>query len=179
MTEHQIGLNGVSSEVQIAVLHAQIISPIRLIFNGERWGLARIQDFELRHDDFDVTCCHLGIFGLTNFYIARHFDDKFTTEFARFQAQLFVAVHVEGELSQAITVPQIDKCHSTQISGALNPSAEDDLLTCMFGAQVAACMRSMHDVLMILSFGSSAQRYFRNRLLFEWNWCGIFESDAP
>ena len=144
MAEHEVALNRLAAQVEVAELHAQVIATIGVVFDGKRRGLARIQDLELGDFDFDVPGGHLGVFGFADFDKTGRLDDEFPAELSSAQAERFVRIHVEGQLGQTVTVPDVDKGHSAQVAGALNPTAQGDGLACVFGAQFAASMRSMH-----------------------------------
>ena len=145
MAEHEVALNGLAAQVEVAELHAQIVATIGVIFNSKRRGLAGIQDVESGNFDFDVPGGHLGVFGFADFDKTCRLDDEFPAEFPSAQTERLIRIHIEGQLGQAVTVSDVDKGHSAQVAGALNPTAQGDGLACVFGAQFAASMRSMHD----------------------------------
>ena len=144
VAEHEVALYGLAAQVEVTELHPQIVAAIGIVFDGKRRGLAGIQDVELGDFDFDVPGGHLGVFGFTDFDESGRLNDEFAAELASAQAEGFVRVHVEGQLGQAVAVTDVDKGHSTQVAGALNPTAQGDGLACVVGAQFAASMRSMH-----------------------------------
>ena len=83
VAEHEVALDGLAAQVEVAELHPQVIAAIGVVFDGKRRGLAGIQDVELGDFDFDVPGGHLGVFGFADFDKTGRLDDEFPAELAR------------------------------------------------------------------------------------------------
>ena len=54
-----------TAQVEIAVLHAQLVTAIGIVFDGEWWGSALADDIEFTDDNLDVARRQLRILGIT------------------------------------------------------------------------------------------------------------------
>src|SRR5690606_37722084 len=67
------------------------------------------------------------------------------------QGEGFLAVRVEYHLSQALTIPNVEKDHPAMIPPTVNPPAESDFLICQRFVQLAAIMGTHHGVVFLWS----------------------------
>ncbi len=62
VAQDEFFLHGIAAQVQVAVLHAQFVSSIRVIVDGERWRFACVEQFEFFNDYLDITGGEFCIF---------------------------------------------------------------------------------------------------------------------
>ena len=65
MAQLQILSNTGTAQVEVAILHTNIVTTIGIVFNGEGRRLTLAQHIQLRNQNLDITRIHLGILGLT------------------------------------------------------------------------------------------------------------------
>ena len=144
MAEEQVPLDRASAQIQIAVLHAQVIPSIGVVFDGEGRGVGCIENGQVLNLNLDLTGRDLHVLGLALAYQAGGLDYEFTAEFSRFAAEVCVGVHVERELCDAVAVAEVDECEAAEVAGPLDPSAQDDGLSDVVGAEFAAGVGTVH-----------------------------------
>ena len=140
VAEQEVALNRTTAQVEVTVLHPQIVPTVGVVFDGKRRRVSRIEDGQAGDFDFDFTGWNLLVFGFAFTHGAYSLDHKLPTEFARLQAQVGVGVHVKGELRNAVAVAEVDKGHAAEVAGALDPTAQGDGLADVVGAKFAAVM---------------------------------------
>ena len=129
VTQFKILTHTIAAQVQIAVLHANVIAAIGLVLNGERWCLALAQHIQFLHQNLNVARRHLGILALALAHITFHLNAELASQFVGTVAQFLVRSLVEHQLSQSITVAQVGECHTTHLPHTLNPSGKRHALT--------------------------------------------------
>ena len=131
MAEFKVAAHGAAADVQIAVLHAQVIAAIGIFFNGEGRRVGGVEHGEFAHIDFDVACGHLVVLGIAFGHDALHLQNVFASKFVGALAKSCVSFFVENKLGDAIAVAQVDKGHTTHFAATLHPSSEGNGLANM------------------------------------------------
>ena len=132
MAQFKIGTHVFAAQVEVAVLHPQVVAAVRVVLNGERWSLGGIEYRKFCHDYLNVARRHLGVLVVSFVDLSSHLYHVLTTEFIGCITKCSIRFFVEYQLCDAVTVTQIDKRHSAHFADALDPSSQGD-----FGTYVA------------------------------------------
>ena len=62
VAQHQVPLHRLAPQVEVAVLHAQVVASVRRVFDGKRRRLAHVQHFKGRDVDLDFARGQLQVF---------------------------------------------------------------------------------------------------------------------
>ena len=84
VAEFHVAAHRIAAQVEVAVLHAQLISPIGFIFDGKRRRLGGIEHFEFIDDDFDFAGWNLQVLAFAFTHQTAHFHHEFAPEFRSF-----------------------------------------------------------------------------------------------
>ena len=144
MAQLQILAHDLSAQVQIAILHADVVAAVGLILDGEGRRLALAQDVEFLNQDLNVACGHLGILRLA---LADRTDDLnavFTAQLVSTLAELGVDGLVEHQLRQTIAIAQVGKRHAAHLARALYPSGQLHFLAGIGEPELTTCLCSIH-----------------------------------
>ena len=128
VAEFKVAAHGAAADVQIAVLHAQVIAAIGIFFNGEGRRVGGVEHGEFAHIDFDVACGHLVVLGVAFGHHTFHLQDVFASQFVGALAKGGVSFFVEYELGDAVSVAQVDKGHTTHFAATLHPACKGNAL---------------------------------------------------
>ena len=153
VTQHQRVLQRIAAQVQVPVFHADILSAVALVFDGEGRGDALVEDVDGVHLDFDVARIHLRVLALALQDFAGSLDDKFPSQRSGGFHQLGGGVGLHHQLRDAIAVAQVDEGHSSQFAGLLDPSGQRYLPAFVRNAEFPACVCTVHIGYFIFSFG--------------------------
>jgi len=74
----------------------------------------------------------------------RNLNHEFTAQFIRLFAKSCINLLIKYQLSNTITVADIDKCHSSHFAGFLHPTGQCNHQTFIRKAQVATSSCSIH-----------------------------------
>ena len=127
-----------AAQVEVAVLHAQVVAAVGVVLDGERRGIGRVEDVQLADLNFDLAGGDLQILGLALADGADGLDDELAAELPGLATEVGVGVHVEGELRDAVAVAQVHEGEAAEVAGALDPAAQGDGLSDVVGAEFAA-----------------------------------------
>ena len=144
MAQDEVALQGRAAQVEVAVLHPQVIAAVRHLFDGEGRGLRLVEDGDLLGRHLDVARGHLGVLRRTFDYPARDLDDELAAQSGRSLAGRSRRVLLDDNLGDAVAVAQVDEGHRTEISHFLHPPCQGDALVDVSGSQTAARMGSVH-----------------------------------
>ena len=144
MAQQEVALDRSSAQVEVAVLHAKIIAAVGIVFNGEGRGVCRIENVQCGDFDFDFTGGDLHVLGLAFAHLSDGLDDELASQFSGLTTEVGIGVHVEGELRDTVAVTEVDEGHSAEVAGALDPAAQGDGLSDVFGAKLSAGVGSKH-----------------------------------
>ena len=147
MAEEQIALDRAAAQVEVAVLHAQVVAAVGVVLDGEWRGVGRVEDVEFIHLDFDLAGGDLQVLGLALADGADGLDDELAAELPGLATEVGVGVHVEGELRDAVAVAQVHEGEAAEVAGALDPAAQGDGLSDVVGAKFAAGVGTVHVVM--------------------------------
>lgn len=98
MAQLKVLAHGRATQVQIAILHAQVVTTVGIVFHLERWCKALAEDVQFAHQDFDVARRHLGILALALAYLTFHLNTVFAPQFVGTLTELGILCLVENQL---------------------------------------------------------------------------------
>src|SRR5690554_359330 len=132
-TEPQLALNFRTTQVDIAVTQAHILTHLLVFVQLERRGFGLVQNDQFLAQHLDLAGAHLLVDGAfrTPTYGTAHFNHVFVAD-AVSQIEAFLTVRVEHHLSDAFTVAKVEKNHSAMVTATVYPAAECDIFTDMF-----------------------------------------------
>ena len=142
MAQFKILTHARTTQVQITVFHTQVITSVGLIFNGERRCQCRIEDIECFHINLYLAGRQLGVFRLTLNHFAGHLEYKLPTQPVGF-VEGFCAL-IKCQLSDAVTVAQVNKSHSAHFADTLHPTCEGNGFSYICESQLATSNGSIH-----------------------------------
>ena len=165
VTQHQRVLQRIAAQVQVPVFHADILSAVALVFDGEGRGDALVEDVDGVHLDFDVARIHLRVLALALQDFAGSLDDEFPSQRSGGFHQLGGGVGLHHQLRDAIAVAQVDEGHSSQFTGLLDPSGQRYLPAFVRNAEFPACVCTVHIdvVVFVVRNQSNRQKYKKYR----------------
>ena len=144
MAQDHVALQGRTPQVEVTVLHAQVVAAVRDLLDGEGWHFGFVQDDHLLGRDLDVTRRHFGVLRLPLDDLADDLDDPLAAHAADRFARLGGGVLLDDDLGDAVTVPQVDEGHGAEVPHFLHPSGQGDGLVDVAGPEAAAGMGSVH-----------------------------------
>ena len=150
VAQNHVALQGRTPQVEVAVLHAQVVAAVRDLFDGEGGHFGFVQDGHLLGRDLDVARRHFGVFRLPLDDFADDLDDPFAAHAADRFARLGGGVFLDDDLGDAVAVPQVDEGHGAEVPHFLHPSGQGDGLVDVAGPEAAAGMGSVHGDMLCL-----------------------------
>lgn len=135
MAECQGALERGTAEIKITVLGADILATVGVLLDGERRGLGLVKDIQRFNFDFDVACRHLRVLAFALENLTGDLDDIFAAK---------ARITFENELCDAITVPEVNECHTAEAAGLLDPACEGYLLSFVGDTEFATSVASVH-----------------------------------
>ena len=84
-----------TAQVQVAVLHADVVAAVRILLDGERRSQCSIQDTQFRYDDLDVTGRYIAVFAETFVHCAFYLNYEFTSQAVGALAKVGIHFFVE------------------------------------------------------------------------------------
>ena len=124
MSKLKIAAHSRAAKVEIAILHAQVISTISVILNSERRNLTAVEHHKLLGNNLDVAGRNIGILALALSNLAFHLNHKLTAKVVGCIAQRSINFIVKYYLSDAIAVAHIHKRHATHLADTLHPACQ-------------------------------------------------------
>ena len=159
----QVLAYGRATQVEVTILHTDIITTISIIFDSERRSLALREHVEFLHQDFNITGIHLRILALSLAYCTLNLDAVFTTQLVSCIAQVLVIGLIEDQLCDTITVAQVNECHTTHLSCALYPSGKSYLFACIRETKLSTSITSVHTFILYIFIYYNVQSYDKKR----------------
>ncbi len=144
VAQRQGALEGRTAQVEVAVLGAQVLAAVALLFDGEGRDGRFVQDADGGELDLDLARGHLGILALALEHLARGLDHEFTAQGSGGLDERGVGVRLHHQLRDAVAVAQVDEGHASEFAGFLHPSRESDCLSFVGETQLAASVGSVH-----------------------------------
>ena len=129
-----------TTQIQVAILHSQVIAAIRLVLNGKRRCYSRIKHVEFRHVNLYLAGRQLGVFRLTLNHLTGYLQHELASQ-AIGQSQF---VTIQRQLRNAVTIAQINKCQATHFADTLYPPGECYRSSCIGESQLTTCNVSVH-----------------------------------
>ena len=80
MTQFEIYTDNVPAQIQITVFHPQVVTAVRLVFDGEGRGHGRIQNVQFGNDQFDLARGDMGVLARTFFDGTRYLNNIFASD---------------------------------------------------------------------------------------------------
>ena len=124
MTQLQILAHAGTTQVQVAVLHPQVIPAICLIFDGEGRRNSRIEDIQFGNNQFDIARRQMRVLARALAHRARYLYHIFAPQLIRLFAEFSIILLIENKLGDAVAVAQIYERHSTHLARLLNPPGQ-------------------------------------------------------
>ena len=140
----QILAHGRTAQVEVAVLHTDVVAAVGVVLDSERRCCALRKDVQFGSDDFNVAGRKVGVLAFALVHNACHLNAVFASELACTCAKLAVVRVVEDKLCDAIAVAQVNKCHSAHLSNALYPSGKRYGLAGIGETQLSTSVCSIH-----------------------------------
>ena len=145
MSENKFVLHWISSNVQISVFHAKLLTAVGFIFDGKRRQHRFIQNCEFFYQNLYFSCWDFWVFRSSFYDFSFHLDDKFTPQvFSLFQKVFGSSFFIKNQLSDAISVTQIHPNHKSFVSDSLHPARKRNGFVKIFQRQFAISMCSKH-----------------------------------
>ena len=144
VAQDQVALQGRSAQVEVAVLHAQVVAAVGVLLNGERRGLRLVEHLDALGDDFDVARGHLRVLGFALHDASRNAEHPFAAHAGGRLAHLGGRMLLDGDLRQTVAVAQVNEGHGAEVSHFLHPPGQGYGLVYVAGSQTAASMGPVH-----------------------------------
>ena len=146
VTQDHVALQRRAAQIEVAVLHAQIVAAVRHLLDGEGRGLRLVQDAELRRGHLDVARGHLGILRRTLDHPPGDLKHVLAAQTGRRLPRLGRGALLDDDLRDAVAVAQVDEGHGAQVAHLLHPTRQRNGFIHVRGSQRAAGMCSVHVV---------------------------------
>ena len=147
MTQFEVLAHIGTAKVEIAILHTQVVATVALFLDGERRCDALVQDVQLAHDYLYVTSRQVLVLRLALANLTDNLNHPFASKLVGTFAQGCIGLLVKHQLSDAITVAQVNKRHSSHLTSALNPSAQGYALSNIGKTKLATGLCSIHFII--------------------------------
>ena len=144
MSQFEIFTHHRASQIQIAILHTDIITAIALLLNRKRRSKRLIDDIELLHYNLNITRREVLVFRITLSHHTCSLNDIFASKSGSSLLELIARLLIESKLSDTISVTQIYKRQGAEIVNALHPPGESDRLALISESQLATCLTTIH-----------------------------------
>ena len=149
VTQHKVLFQRIAAQIEVAVLHPQVIAAVRLILDGKRRRGSRIEHVEGLQTYLHVARIHPGIPALTLLDSARNLYYIFAAQLLHLLVQLPGDRLVYYDLCDTVTVPQVDEAHAAHLPDSLDPAGQSHLLARILKAKLAACVCPVHNLSII------------------------------
>ena len=124
MAQLEVLAHGIAAQVEIAVFHTDIITAVGIVLDGEGRRDAFAQNIELRRYYLDITSGQVLVLAFALVDGSFHLYAEFTSEMVGTVAQFLIDSIIEHQLCDAISVAQVNECHSAHLTSALHPSGK-------------------------------------------------------
>ena len=147
VAQFQVLANAATAQVQITILHTDIVSTISIVLNGEGRRHTLAEHVQLLSQDLDVARLHLRVLSLALAHGTRHLDAPLTTQLVSLFTKGSILRLVEHQLRNAIAITQVDKRHTTHLSRFLYPASQCYLAACIGETQLTTSFTPVHLVI--------------------------------
>ena len=114
VAQHQIILQRVAAQVEVAVLHTEIISAVGLVLDGKWRCNSRIEHIEGLQAHLYVAGVYPGVLALTLQNCTGNLYYVFAAQSLHLSIELRRGRLVDYNLCYTVTVPQVDEAHTAQ-----------------------------------------------------------------
>ena len=141
---HQVFLDRFTTQVQVPVFKAQVLSDFGKFIKHERWCLGVVENAQLTYFYLDFSGRHLRIDRPVRTWrnFTKSSNDEFITDILGFGVCLRIPVWVQCQLSDTGAVTQVDKDQTTVVATTMCPAHQTDLQADMFAAQFTTIVGS-------------------------------------
>ena len=146
VAEGEIAYHTGAADVEVAVLHPQLIPAIRLLLDREGRGLGGGEDIERVDIDLNVTGRHLGVLRGALHDGTYGLDHILTTDLRCLLELLMATALSEDQLGDPIPITKVDKGHPAHLTYPLHPSGQRHLGANIGGAKLSTSLCSIHDI---------------------------------
>ena len=113
-----------AAQVQVAVLHPQVVATVRFIFDCEGRRNGRIEDIQFGNNQFDIARRQMRVLARAFAHRARYLYHILAPQLIRLFAEFSIILLIENKLGDAVAVAQIYERHSTHLARLLNPPGQ-------------------------------------------------------
>ncbi|OAV74348.1 hypothetical protein Barb7_02163 [Bacteroidales bacterium Barb7] len=152
VTKFEICPHGIAPQVEVAIFHAQVVAPVRLVLNGKRGSGGSVQYGQFRDNQFNIARREMGILGGTFPDCPRHLNHKLAPQSVRLFAKRRIRFLIKHQLGYSVAVANIRESHPAHFAGALHPSRQCNHRPFVRKAQFAACFCSIHYIYSLTPF---------------------------
>ena len=124
MTKFQILTDCCATQIQITVLHTNVVTTICIVLNREWRCQTLTQHIQFFHQNLNIASRHLRVLALTFTDLTLHLNTEFTSEFIGTITKRGVISLIENQLCNTIAVTEIDESHTTHLATALHPTCK-------------------------------------------------------
>ena len=124
---HQILLHLRSTKIHVAVFESYILTHRLVCIEWERRRRGAAEQFKLLAKDLNLSCGHRRIDGrvAARSDTTRNFEHVLTAHLVRQSKRLF-SIGIKHHLNNALSIPHVEKYHTTMIAPPIHPPAEGD-----------------------------------------------------
>ena len=145
VTKFEVSTHRVTTEVEVAILHTDVVATISFVLDSERRSSRHIEHSHLIYNDFDVASSHFIIFSRAFSHSTTHLEHIFATKVVSTFTEFGIHFVIKYKLSKTIAVAEVDKSHTTHFTSALHPTSESNILAKISEAKFATCVSSKHN----------------------------------
>ncbi len=144
MTQFQVSTYRVAAQVQVAIFHTYIISPIRIILYCKWRRLRFTKHRHLLHQYLNITCIYMCILITTLSHFTHYLNHILTTQFISLITQRSIRFLVKYQLRNTISITQIHKSHPPHLPSALHPTRQSHFCIHICNSQITTSSISIH-----------------------------------
>ena len=150
MAQLKVLAHGFTTQVEIAVLHAQVVAAVGVVLNRKGRHLRGVEYGKLTDDNLDVAGSYFGVLTGAFAHGAHNLNDVFASQFVGLMTKFGIVLLVKHELRNAIAVAQVYKRHTAHLADTLYPARQGDGRVDVADAEFAACFGSVHMNIVIM-----------------------------
>ena len=144
MTQFQVLTHTTATQVQITILHADIITAVCIILNRKRRRQTLAQHIQFLCDNLNVSRRDILVLTLTLINGTLHLNAPLASQTVSLFAKGCILRLVKNQLCNTITVTQVHESHTTHLTGFLYPSSQCHHTAGICESQLTTCFCSIH-----------------------------------
>ena len=152
VAQFKIATHAVATQVKVAILHADVVATVRIIFNREGGRCRSVEHVERINDNFNSARGDIVVFREALVYRTRYLNHIFAPQLIGACAKFSICFFVKHELRNAVAVAKVDKRHTAHFAQSLHPTRKGYHLTCILNAEFTAIVRSVHSLYNLCEF---------------------------